>query len=142
MNFLTRGNSSGLDTSVRWWLIVRFAVFGSILSSAMLVYEMPFMEPSPYSVLLSVSLLSILVGLLLARFRVEKQADDGGEDDQQGGDGGLHSPPGELRPPAGDGIDPATGDHADQAGLAAQEEDYRQDGDKDAGHRQVWAAAA
>jgi len=74
MTFLAGGNSTGLDTSVRWWLLVRFAVFGSILGSAMLVYDLPFTEPSPYSVLLSVSLLSILVGLLLARFRVEKHA--------------------------------------------------------------------
>ena len=74
MTFLTGGNSNGMSKSVRWWLLIRLAVFGSILGSAMFVYNMPFAEPSPYSVLLSVSLLSILVGVLLARFRVEKNA--------------------------------------------------------------------
>ncbi|MFQ6104720.1 MAG: nitrogen regulation protein NR(II) [Candidatus Glassbacteria bacterium] len=40
----------------------------------MIIYEMPLTKPSPYSVLLSVSLLSILVGTMLAKFRVERQA--------------------------------------------------------------------
>jgi PAS domain S-box-containing protein len=74
MNFLTRSNSSGLDRSVKWWLIVRLAVFSSILISAMIIYDMPFTKPSPFSVILSVSLLSILVGMLLAKFRVDRQA--------------------------------------------------------------------
>ncbi|GEM_PF-5025273 len=74
MNFLTTGNSTGLDTAVKWWLIVRFCVFSSILFSAMVVYDLPIMSPSPFSVILSVSLLSIFVGLMLARFKVDRQA--------------------------------------------------------------------
>ncbi len=74
MNFLTNGKSSRIDTAVKWWMIVRLSVFGSILFSAMTIYDLPIAEPSPYSVLLSISLLSILVGVLLAKFRVDRSA--------------------------------------------------------------------
>lgn len=74
MNFLTNGKSSRIDTAVKWWMIVRFSVFGSILISAMTIYDLPITKPSPYTVLLSVSLLSILVGVLIAKFRVDRNA--------------------------------------------------------------------
>jgi PAS domain S-box-containing protein len=74
MNFLAGGDSSRIDPAVRWWMLVRIATLGSILVSAMAIYDIPLAKPSPFSVLLSVSLLSVFVGILLAKFRVEKHA--------------------------------------------------------------------
>jgi PAS domain S-box-containing protein len=74
MNFLTGGNSNRIDPAVRWWMLTRVAAFGSILVAAMVIDDIPLTQPSSYSVLLSVSLLSVFVGIMLAKFRVEKHA--------------------------------------------------------------------